>query len=222
VIEMLDTAGAQAWVETFVSAFESSSTELTELDRQAGDGDFGTNLLGPLGRARSALAESSPATVADVFGAVSKAMMRAGGSSGPLLGGWFREIARAAGEADAIGLGALAEGMTAGAAAVQRLGGARVGDSTMVDAMAPAAEALTEAARSGGELGAGLRAAALAARSGADSTAALVAKRGRASYVGEVGRGVLDPGAVAIAMFFEAAPGVEQAPTPQETTREGN
>jgi dihydroxyacetone kinase-like protein len=85
---------------------------------------------------------------------------------------------------------------------VQRLGGAKPGDKTMVDAMVPATEALSS---STGGLADALQAAASAARAGADSTAELLAKRGRASYVGEVARGVLDPGAVAVALLVGSA-----------------
>jgi len=75
----------------------------------------------------------------------------------------------------------------------------------MLDAMAPAADALAAAAQRGAALRDGLRDAAAAAREGAESTAGMVARRGRASYVGEAARGVRDPGAVAVALFFEAA-----------------
>ena len=76
----------------------------------------------------------------------------------------------------------------------------------MVDAMAPAAAALASAHERGETLAAALDEAAAAARAGAEGTAALLARRGRASYVGEASRGVEDPGAVAVALFFEAHP----------------
>jgi dihydroxyacetone kinase-like protein len=205
----LDVARARAWVETFAARFESSRVELTALDRLAGDGDFGTNLQVPLERACAALAAAEHlSSVSEVFEPLSAAFMRAGGTSGPLFGVFFRELGRAESGDSGVGLAALASAVASGTAVVQRLGGAEVGDSTMVDAMAPAAQALTDAAGSGIGLAEGLAAAAVAARAGAASTAELVARRGRASYVGEVGRGVLDPGNVAVALFFEAAPGV--------------
>jgi dihydroxyacetone kinase-like protein len=76
----------------------------------------------------------------------------------------------------------------------------------MVDAMLPAARALELSAAQQRELGSAVREAAAAARAGAESTAPMRARRGRASYVGEVARGVLDPGAVTIAVFFETYP----------------
>jgi phosphoenolpyruvate---glycerone phosphotransferase subunit DhaL len=200
---VVDAAAARAWIEAFAAAFEAHREELNDLDRRSGDGDFGTNLNSALERVRTALAGGELATPADVFAAVSGAFMATGGTSGPLFGMWFRELSRATSAEGALGVEALAAAAGAGVAAVQRLGGAQVGDKTMVDAMVPAAEALAAAAGQG--LAAALAAAAQAARAGADSTADLVARRGRASYVGEAARGVHDPGAVTVALFFEAA-----------------
>src|SRR4051812_28551304 len=184
---MLETEAVRAWVDSFADAVEARRDELSELDRRSGDGDFGTNVAAALARARSGAAGADSA--AGVFAAVSKAFLAAGGTSGPLFGMFFRELGRA---------DDLAAGAAAGLEAVQRLGGAQVGDKTMVDALSPAAAALAR--------GDSLADAARAARAGADSTADLVARRGRASYVGEAARGVLDPGAVTVALFFEAAP----------------
>ena len=91
-----------------------------------------------------------------VFDALSGVFMRAGGTSGPLYGIWFRELASAAGE-DRDALSALAAGAQAGVAAVQRLGGAQEGDKTMVDAMLPGARALQRAAAEQRELSSALR-----------------------------------------------------------------
>ena len=115
---------------------------------------------------------------------------------------FFRALAKAAGDAPELDLTTLADGVGAGVAAVRRLGGAQVGERTMVDALQPAADALAEA---GGTLAGALDAAAGAARAGADATAGLVARRGRATYVGDAAAGVVDPGAALVALFFEAA-----------------
>ena len=102
--------------------------------------------------------------------------------------------ARGGREPTAIGLSELAAGVDAGLQGIQRLGGAKPGDKTMVDALAPASAALAEAAAADVGLASGLAAAATAARAGADATAPMLARRGRASYVGEAARGVLRPG----------------------------
>lgn len=200
---MIDGDGARAWIGSFIAAFAQQRTALDDLDRRSGDGDFGSNLLPAI---EGALEGSGALPPGRAFTVLGRACMAAGGTSGPLFGVWFRELGRAGGDEPALDLGALAAGAAAGLEAVGKLGGARVGDKTMVDAMDPAAAALASAQERGETLDAALEQAAGAARAAAQGTAALLAKRGRASYVGEASRGVEDPGAVAVALFFEAHP----------------
>jgi dihydroxyacetone kinase phosphoprotein-dependent L subunit len=204
VSDALDAPRAQAWVERFLAAAEAEREALGELDRLSGDGDYGANLAVAIGHIYAVL-ERAPASVGDPFDGASTGFLRTGGTSGPLFGMWFRAFAQAGADRAAIDLDELAAAAEEGLAAVRRLGGAEVGDKTMVDALAPAVGALLAGAEDGAELEAALSAAAVAARAGAEATADLVARRGRASYVGEVARGVIDPGAVTAALFFEAA-----------------
>ena len=88
---------------------------------------------------------------------------------------------------------------------MQRYGKAEVGHKTMVDAIAPAAETLAARVAAGDDAVTALQAAAEAAVAGARSTRDIVARRGRASYVGEVSRGVMDPGAAAVAIVLLCA-----------------
>lgn len=202
----LDTGGAHAWLAAFARAGTAAADELGELDRQCGDGDFGTTLRATLDRLLASLEARPPASVADVFSAASRAFMDAGGTSGPLFGVWFRALSRAAAtDAGAITLAELAAGVQAGNEAVERVGGAQPGDKTMVDALVPAGAALADAAAAGAGLSEALVAAARAARAAADGTAELAARRGRATYVGAAAHGVVDPGAAAVALIFEAA-----------------
>ena len=191
------------WITHFADNFHAAQDRLTELDRLAGDGDFGTNIASALRRATDALPDREIASFATVFGATSRGFLATGGTSGPLFGMWFRDISRSASPSGA-SAAELADGVATGLATIQKLGGAKVGDNTMIDALSPAADALSESAGQGASLPAAFTAAALAARAGAESTADLVASRGRASYVGELARGVLDPGAVTIALIFES------------------
>jgi dihydroxyacetone kinase phosphoprotein-dependent L subunit len=206
VADELDGRGVEVWLRAFAASFRAQRAELDDLDRRSGDGDFGTNLLAAIERgdadvagAGAGAAQSAPG---DAFAALAASFMGAGGTSGPLFGVWFRAFGRAATAAGRLDAAALATGAERGLDAVVKLGGAEPGDKTMVDAMAPAAAALADAAGDG--LLQALAAAAAAAREGAEATVGLVARRGRASYVGEVARGVRDPGAVAVALFFEA------------------
>jgi dihydroxyacetone kinase-like protein len=204
VAVLLDGDAVRAWVGGFAVTFRAARPELDELDRQSGDGDFGSNLLSAIDRIEDELEGDPGAGAGEVFATVSKAFMHAGGTSGPLFGVWFREFARASAEAGGLDRGGLARAISGGLAAVESLGHARPGDKTMVDAIAPAADALVRSAGELRELSDDLADAAAAARAGAEETAGLIARRGRASYVGEASRGVCDPGAVAVAMFFEA------------------
>ncbi|MDN5916041.1 MAG: DAK2 domain-containing protein [Pseudonocardia sp.] len=181
----------EAVLRRYAQAAEDAHAELTELDQHSGDGDFGDNLRGGL---REAVARFE-AGAGTPFGALGAAFLdEVGGTSGPLLGLLFTEIAHAldgSGEATAFAAGA-----RAGLDAVQRVGEAQVGDRTLVDALVPAVEAFTSG---------GFADAASAATAGADRTAELRARMGRASYVGERAKGEPDPGAVGIALFFWAA-----------------
>lgn len=195
---------AKQWFENYFSDFDAVQEELGELDRQLGDGDFAVNLSSALGLGKKGLEPlSDDASAEEVFHAVSQGFLNTGGTSGPLLGMWFRDIAKAFG-AENGDVSALASGVRAGTSTIQRLGGARAGDKTMVDAMLPAADALEKAASDGSDLATALQAAVAGAEEGADSTADIKASLGRASYVGDVAVGLPDPGAKAIALFFES------------------
>lgn len=186
-----------AWARSWVDRVRASVDELTELDRRAGDGDFGVNMQAGL----AGIEIDDNASAAAVFETIARGFLgNAGGTSGALFGAFFHRLAVALGGVE-VDAAALARGVTDGTAAVTDLGGARPGDTTMVDALAPAADALgTTPDRIGA-----LRAAAEAAAAGAESTREMVARRGRAAYIGDAARGVVDPGALVVAWFFEEA-----------------
>jgi phosphoenolpyruvate---glycerone phosphotransferase subunit DhaL len=189
-------------LQTFADAAADAHGALTELDRHSGDGDFGDNLRGGL---RLAVARRTDRPDEDALTALGTVFLdEVGGTSGPLFGLLFTEIARAvAADPD----GGWAAGAAAGLAAIQRVGEAQVGDRTLVDALAPAVAALSADPTD-------VVGAARAAAAGAAGTADLRARMGRASYVGDRAKGAPDPGAVGIALFFwcvarVAAPGAE-------------
>ena len=115
---------------------------------------------------------------------------------------FFRDLARCT-SAPSPTLAELGDGLARGVATVQRYGKAEVGHKTMVDALVPAAATLTE--KAGADPVSALTAAADAARTGALTTRDIVARRGRATYVGDAARGVIDPGAVAAALIVQCA-----------------
>ncbi len=200
----LTGAGAKMWLLAFVDRVVAGADELTELDREAGDGDFGWNISSALKRGREGLEGIDEAHPAQAFQTVADAFLASGGTSGPLFGLWFGRLG--AGPTAPWGVPELGAAFGTATEAVRRLGKAEVGHKTMVDAMVPATEVLTDAtARTWREA---VSEAARAARAGAESTGGMVAHRGRASYLGERAKDVLDPGAVAVAWFFESAEGV--------------
>ncbi len=192
------------WINTILESILGNTEELGDLDRQSGDGDFGNNIAGALRRAQEEIEETSPNSYTQWMTALSRGFLGTGGTSGPLFGMFFREFARSSATSEPT-LDSLAEGLSNGLATVQHYGKAEVGHKTMVDAIAPAATTLQQEASDGKAASKALELAAAAAIDGAKSTQAITARRGRASYVGEASRGVLDPGATAVAIIIQAA-----------------
>ncbi|MFD0417755.1 dihydroxyacetone kinase family protein [Streptomyces sp. NPDC127108] len=199
--------GSRVVLDRYADIVAQVRDNLTKLDQLVGDGDFGDNLSGGVRRAVKLADE----TGADGVAALAEAFLNdVGGTSGPLFGLLFQHLAAAgSGAEQAPSVAALAEATAGAQAAIHRVGGARVGDCTIVDALAPAAESLAAAAEAGPTDGsegaeAPLTTAAQAAIRGALSTASLRPRRGRASYVGDHALGVPDPGALAVALLFVA------------------
>lgn len=191
-------------VTTLRETLEDAAPALGDLDRRAGDGDFGDNVRLAMKNLGRELEGGEPADYRGWVTAMSRAWLGVGGTSGPLFGMFYRDLARAAGDGEVPDLPALAEVLEAGQAVIQKYGEAEVGDRTMVDALAPAVTALREAAGSGADAVHALGAAEKAAIDAAKGTAELTARRGRASYVGDSAKGVMDPGACAMALVVGA------------------
>jgi len=134
-----------------------------------------------------------------------KLVSTVGGASGPLYGTFFLRMSTAAGESDALDPAAFAKALRAGLDGVVARGKAEAGDKTMFDALAPACDALDEALAAGAGLGAALEQATAAAEAGRDATTPMLARKGRASYLGERSVGHQDPGATSAAMLIAAA-----------------
>jgi len=195
---------ARDWVLGFADEVLRREPELTELDQAAGDGDFGANIAGACRLVRDEIGRlGADAPARQVLGAAADVFLdEVGGTSGPLFGLLFQAISRELGDRG-LTPASLADGVAEGLAAIQRVGEAQPGDKTLVDALDPAARAL-RGLDSGAGLGEAFRAAATAAREGAEATTDSRARRGRASYVGDHARGVPDPGAVTIGYLFAA------------------
>ncbi len=204
----LDAVWAERWARLTAEVVAESKGELTELDRQIGDGDHGENLHRGFQAVVAKLDEPDAAErseVGDVLKLVATTLMsKVGGASGPLYGTAFLRAAKrsARPEVDGSGVVVLLEAALEG---VTSRGRAEPGEKTMVDALTPAVEAATEAVAAGAEPVAVLSAAAEAADAGARATVPMVATKGRASYLGERSAGHEDPGARSTALILGAA-----------------
>lgn len=189
------------------AAMEENRRYLTKLDSEIGDGDHGTNMHRGFQAALERLEGAETNTPADVLKAVSMALIsKVGGAAGPLYGTAFLRASTALANKDEISASDAAEAIEAALGGIKQRGKAAVGDKTIVDALEPAAEAAAEAAKGDAAgVAAVFRAAADAAEEGAESTVPLVARKGRASYLGERSAGHRDPGATSTQMLLDAA-----------------
>jgi dihydroxyacetone kinase-like protein len=145
------------------------------------------------------------AAVDELFKSVGMTLVTSvGGASGPLYGTFFLRFGTTAGAVTELDGAALGAALRAGLDGVVARGKAEVGDKTMLDAMAPALDAFDAEVASGADATAAASAASSAAAMGRDATEPLVARKGRASYLGERSAGHLDPGAASTAYLFEA------------------
>jgi dihydroxyacetone kinase-like protein len=179
---------------------------LTQLDSAIGDGDHGTNM----NRGFEAVVKALAGQNADIppgrllILAGKTLVSTVGGASGPLWGSALRAAGRSLGDAESFDGDALAASLDAAIAAVVDLGAATPGDKTMIDALIPANDALKSALASDASLEAALAAAGDAAEEGARATVPMLAKKGRASYLGERSIGHQDPGATSAVLIMRA------------------
>jgi len=205
----LDVNWAVKWLTLSAQAMAEHRTELIELDRAIGDSDHGENMDRGFQAVLDKLAETPPETPGAALKLTAMTLMsKVGGAAGPLYGTAFLRAATSLGDATEIDPAALAAALAAARDGIVARGKAEPGDKTMVDAWTPAVEAATTAAEAGGtDVLTVLVAAAEAAEAGAVATDPLVARKGRASYLGERSAGHRDPGAASSALILWAAVG---------------
>ena len=196
------TAGGVAdWVRGFAAAVAEAKDELTALDAAIGDADHGINMDRGMQAVVQKLDADQPGDVPSLMKAVGMTLIsKVGGAGGPLYGTLFLQFGQAA-PPDGMTPDDFAACLDAAVAGVQSRGKAEPGDKTMIDALLPALAALRE----GGDLSAALKRSADAAEEGARATIPLVARKGRASYLGERSAGHQDPGATSSAMLVRCA-----------------
>lgn len=195
----------KAIIQAMAGAVNGQSEYLSSLDATVGDGDHGVNLARALHEAAQQVADLEDPTPAAVLRATGRAVLNTmGGVSGALFGSFFLGGSRALPAKAALTLYDLAAMFAAGLAEVQQRGKAQPGDKTMVDALAPAVAALQTAAEANLPLKEALLRAAEAARGGAEATRDMVARYGRARFLGERSLGYQDAGATSMAVMLAA------------------
>jgi dihydroxyacetone kinase-like protein len=176
----------------FAASMQEHREELVRLDTAIGDGDHGTNMDRGMRKALEKLDGQEQADAGMVLKTVAMALVSSvGGAAGPLYGTLFLQMGTALPGKQDVGLEEYAAAWRKGVEGVQARGKAVPQDKTMLDALLPAVEALEGAS----ELDSGLWAAADAAQRGMQDTIPLIARKGRASYLGERSQGHQDPGA---------------------------
>jgi dihydroxyacetone kinase-like protein len=203
---MTDVIRKPELARMFTAAAEQIRLEhqhLSELDSVAGDGDHGTTMLRVAERLEAATGADTSENLSTLLRDTGWSVMGVdGGASSAILGIFFAGMADAEIGESFINCTEVARAFEAGLRAVARQTKAQPGDKTMMDALSPAIQAISAAAASGKTVAEALEAAASAARSGANSTTDMVARYGRAKFLGEKTRGFPDAGATSIALLF--------------------
>lgn len=194
-----------AWLTRFDEQIVEQAERLTELDSAIGDADHGTNMARGTAAVRSRLTVARPDDAGALLKSCGMALVSTvGGASGSLYGTLFLEMAKRVGTAAELDTTGFAAAFRAGVAGVVARGRAEPGDKTMVDALQPTVDVLDTAAAEGVPLAEALQSAAAAAAAGRDATIPLVARKGRASYLGDRSADHLDPGATSAAILVQA------------------
>ncbi|MER5408412.1 dihydroxyacetone kinase subunit DhaL [Streptomyces sp. NPDC002769] len=192
---MLDADFFRRWMTATAASVDREAQRLTALDSPIGDADHGSNLQRGFTAVVNVLEKDAPDTPGAVLTLAGRQLISTvGGASGPLYGTLLRRTGKALGDAAEVPEEQFTDALRAGVDAVMALGGAAPGDKTMIDALVPAVDALSDS----------FAAAATAAEEGAVATIPLQARKGRASYLGERSIGHQDPGATSSSLLIAA------------------
>ncbi|MGC9974524.1 MAG: DAK2 domain-containing protein [Gaiellaceae bacterium] len=195
----------QQAVLSAADALESARDELCRLDAVAGDGDHGLTMAAAARAIRSEIEHRAPADLGELTALVASQFSAVGGSMGALSYVLVEAVGNAVSAEDApLSAAQLARLLAAAEDAVSGFGGAKRGDKTIIDAIAPAREAAEQCACQQRPPAEALLASAAAAEKGAASTAELIARIGRASRLGERSLGAVDAGATSFAIVLRA------------------
>jgi phosphoenolpyruvate---glycerone phosphotransferase subunit DhaL len=195
-----------AWVKAYASTIAENKEHLTKLDSAIGDADHGINMNRGMTAALAKLDGLENGDVGTLLKTVGMALISSvGGAGGPLYGTLFLQMGTATAGKSELEPEDWRAALEAALAGVQMRGKAEPGDKTMVDALMPGKDGLAEALSEGADFADALRRSATAAEEGMRATVPLVARKGRASYLGERSAGHQDPGATSSYLLLKTA-----------------
>jgi dihydroxyacetone kinase-like protein len=198
--------GVARWIRTFASTIAENKEFLTELDSAIGDADHGINMDRGMRAALAKIDGSPPGDIGALFKTVGMTLVSTvGGASGPLYGTLFLQLGTATAGKTEITREDWAAALSAAVQGVQARGKAELQDKTMIDALMPARDAFAEAVAEGAKFGDALDRSVAAAEAGMKATIPLVARKGRASYLGERSADHQDPGATSSYLLLKTA-----------------
>jgi len=191
-------------IQMYVEVIAENKEYLTRLDSAIGDADHGINMDRGFQSVLGKLPSVADKDIGSIFKAVGMALVSSvGGASGPLYGTFFIKLGTSTAGKLELTQQDWASALEAGVNGVILLGKASLGDKTMVDSLVPGLEALKVALADGAGYGEALRRSADAAKRGMESTIPLIARKGRASYLGERSAGHQDPGATSSYLLLD-------------------
>ncbi|GBD62352.1 dihydroxyacetone kinase nucleotide-binding subunit DhaL [Tetragenococcus halophilus subsp. halophilus] len=191
----LTAEDVQTWFTKFTEKIKENKGYLSDLDTPIGDGDHGNNMARGVNAYEESFEQKQPETISDTFQVFSMAMIsKVGGASGPLYGSALMNMVKETKGNETIDsyeqLGSIIE---QGLAGIKKRGKTEFEDKTMVDVWEPVAQSLKEGGLTKDQV-----------EKAKEHTKDLIAKKGRASYLGERSKGHIDPGAASSALFFDA------------------
>ncbi len=197
---------ALAWIKAVAGVINTNSTYLTQLDAAIGDADHGANMDRGFKAVLNKMPEISDKDIGTIFKTTGMTLISTvGGAGGPLYGTFFLQAGTKTVGKMELSLSDWAEALESALSGVLMRGKAELGDKTMVDALTPAVNALKQAIKDNQPINKALGLSAEAAKAGMEGTIPLVARKGRASYLGERSAGHQDPGATSTYLILNAA-----------------
>jgi phosphoenolpyruvate---glycerone phosphotransferase subunit DhaL len=202
-MEYLTLETARSWIKAAALLISENASMLTQLDTAIGDGDHGENMMRGFTAVTRKLETAAPPDLAALFKLVGMTLLSSvGGASGPLYGGFFLALGKSSAGKEKLSKTDVGEILASGVADIQHRGKAQLGDKTMVDAWSPAMEAYQSCTN--GDLGRALLLASDRAKAAVAATVPMLARKGRASYLGERSIGHQDPGATSTWLLLKA------------------